>query len=293
MGGGFVSFVPIAAPRRCEPLEVAPDTYLIREVQHALGQPLSVYLNSVVIRAAEPVIIDTGTIRNRAAWLEDVFALVEPADVRWVFLSHDDADHTGNLAEVMAACPNAQLVSSWAITERFANAFEFPLERCRWVNDGDTFDVGDRTLEAIRPPTYDSPATRGLLDRKTGVYWASDAFATPVPGGADAPLLATDVNDLDRDFWWNGMVMFGLHALSPWLSMVDNARFAATVDRVQRLDSSTIVAAHSPTITGDRIDEVLALTRRLPGAEAPPAPDQIVLEHIVAAGQQAPTPVPS
>lgn len=287
-----MSFEPIAPARRCGPLEVAPDTYLIRETQDALGQPLSVYLNSLVIRAAEPVIVDTGTMRNLAAWFEDVFALVEPDEVRWVFLSHDDADHTGNLAEVLVACPNAQLVASWAITERFANAFEFPLERCRWVNDGGTFEVGDRTLEAIRPPTYDSPATRGLFDQKTGVYWASDAFATPVPGGADAPLLASDVNDLDRDFWWNGMVMFGLHALSPWLSMVDSSRFAATVDRVQRLDPSTIVAAHSPTITGARIDEVLALTRRLPRAEAPPVPDQIVLEHILAAAQIPSAPVP-
>ena len=27
----------------------------------------------------------------------DVFSIVEPEDVRWLFLSHDDPDHTGNL----------------------------------------------------------------------------------------------------------------------------------------------------------------------------------------------------
>lgn len=117
-----MSFVPAEPSTRVAPTKVATGTYVIHEVQHALGQPLSVYLNSLVIQAAEPVIVDTGTVRNRRAWLEDVFGLVDPADVRWVFLSHDDADHTGNLAEVMAACANAQLVCSWAITERFANA---------------------------------------------------------------------------------------------------------------------------------------------------------------------------
>jgi hypothetical protein len=277
-----MDFAPTEPSERHAPTKVAPGTYLIHEVQHAVGQPLSVYLNSLVIQATQPVIVDTGTIRNRKAWLQDVFGLVDPDDVRWVFLSHDDADHTGNLAEVMAACPNAELVCSWAITERFANAFAFPLERCRWLNDGDAFQAGDRPLMALRPPTYDSPATRGLLDQRTGVYWASDAFATPVPGGEDAPHLARDVGELDPEFWWNGMVMFGFHALSPWLSLVDRNRFARTVDRLQSYQPHTIVSAHSPAITGAGVDDVLALTRRLPDAEPPSAPDQVVLNHIVA-----------
>ena len=278
-----MTFHPVEPSLRVAPTKVAAGTYVIHEVQHALGQPLSVYLNSLVIQAAEPVIVDTGTVRNRTAWLEDVFGLVDPADVRWVFLSHDDADHTGNLAEVMAACPKAQLVCSWAITERFANAFEFPLARCRWINDGDSFDAGDRTLVALRPPLYDSPATRGLFDEDTGVYWAADSFPTPVPGGAAATSVPQDVAELDHEFWWNGMVMFAHHALSPWLSVVDRDWFASTVDRVQDQRPTVIASGHSPTITGAGVDQALALARRLPDAEPPPAPDQVVLDHILAA----------
>mgnify|MGYP003296853863 CR=1 FL=1 len=28
-------------------------------------------------------------------FLADVFSIVEPEDVRWIFLSHDDVDHSG------------------------------------------------------------------------------------------------------------------------------------------------------------------------------------------------------
>jgi flavorubredoxin len=28
-----------------------------------------------------------------------VFSLVDPKDVQWIFLSHDDVDHSGNLDE--------------------------------------------------------------------------------------------------------------------------------------------------------------------------------------------------
>jgi len=129
----MTTFAPVAPTTYVPPTEIAPDTFVIHQIQPALGQPLFVYLNSMVIRGKEPVIVDTGTPANREQWLKDAFSLVEPEDVRWVFLSHDDVDHSGNLDEVMSACTNAQLVCNWAMVERHSNCFSFPLERCRWV----------------------------------------------------------------------------------------------------------------------------------------------------------------
>ena len=45
---------------RITPTEIAPDTFLLHE-HHGEGEaPVSVALNSMVIRAAEPVVVDTG-----------------------------------------------------------------------------------------------------------------------------------------------------------------------------------------------------------------------------------------
>jgi flavorubredoxin len=158
-----LTFPPLCPTINVPPTKIADDTWIIHQVQHALGDPpLHVYLNSMVILGAEPVIVDTGTPANRAQWLQDVFSIVEPEDVRWIFLSHDDVDHTGNLDETLTACPNARVVCNWAMVERHTNCFDFPLDRCRWVMHGESLDVGDRTLHAIRPPVFDSPTTRGL-----------------------------------------------------------------------------------------------------------------------------------
>jgi flavorubredoxin len=270
---------------RQEPTQIASDTYVIHEVQHALGQPLSVYINSAVILADEPVLVDTGSFRNRRQWFEDVFALVDPDEVAWIFISHEDGDHVGNLEEVMGMCPNATLVSSWALTERYSNAFDFPLLRCRWMDDGVTFEAGDRQMKVARPPLYDCPTTRGLFDTKTGVYWASDTFATPVPGGAEADELARDVSELEAEFWNHGMTIFAFNALSPWLSLVDPDRFDAEVQRFADLGIATIISAHSPSITGSNVAAALETMRKLPTTECPPAPDQSVLDLIVAATQ--------
>jgi flavorubredoxin len=266
-----------------DPTEVVPGIYVVHAVQHALGQPLSVYGNSAVIDGDEPVLIDTGTLNNQRAWMADVFSLVEPKRVKWVFLSHDDADHVGNLAEVMELCPNATLVCSWAITERHTNAYDFPLERCLWLDDGASFEAGGHRLTLVRPPLYDSPTSRGLFDHKTGVYWAVDCFATPVPGGVGAEVLARDVAELDDEFWTGGMTMFTFNALSPWLRLVDRGRFAAEVQRLSDLEISAIISAHSPVITGPKVAVVLAKIGQLPDAECPPPPDQAVLDCILAA----------
>jgi flavorubredoxin len=272
-----MSFAPEVPTTRMAPTRVDTDTWVIHQVQNALGAPLSMYLNSMLIAGAEPVIIDTGSVNNRDQWLEDVFGIVDPSDVRWVFLSHDDSDHTGNLAPVMEACPNATLVCSWAIVERFSNAFGFPLERCRWLNDGEAIDVGDRRLRAVRPPVYDSPATRGFLDERTGVYWGVDAFATPCPA-EPVPTVA----DLDHAFWADGMAMCIHHALSPWVGLVDRARYAGEVDRVRALGMTSIASAHSPLITPASMNDAFVLLRDIPDAEVPPAPNQDVLDTILA-----------
>jgi flavorubredoxin len=277
-----VTFAPIAPTIIVEPEEIAPDTFVIRQVQPALGQPLFVYINSMVIRGTEPVIVDTGTPANRKQWLEDAFSLVEPEDVRWVFLSHDDVDHSGNLDEVMTACPNAKLVCNWAMVERHSNCFEFPLDRCRWVMDGDTFDVGDRTLHALRPPVYDSPTTRGLYDPTTKVYWAVDTFATPLPDPG------MGVADLDGDFWRELMWVFAMGAVSPWLTMLDPEKWGRYVDQVQQLDITTIAACHTPVIEGDFIEQAFARIRELPGLDLPTLPDQSILDQIIAATSQPP-----
>ena len=185
----------------------------------------------------------------------------------------------------MAACPNATLVSSWALTERYSNAFDFPLVRCRWMDDGVTFEAGDRQMKVVRPPLYDCPTTRGLFDTKTGVYWASDTFATPVPGGAGADELARDVSELDAEFWTHGMTMFAFNALAPWLSLVDPDRFGAEVQRFADLGITTIISAHSPSITGSQRRRRPGDDAEAPDAECPPAPDQSVLDLIVAATQ--------
>jgi flavorubredoxin len=259
---------------RIEPTRIAPDTFVIHD-HHGEGEaPVAVALNSMVIRAAEPVVVDTGVVENREQYLADVFSVVEPEDIRWVFISHDDIDHTGNVNALMERAPNATVIVNWFMVDRMGATLAVPPSRQRWIGDGESFEVGDRTLHAVRPPVYDSPTTRGLYDSKTGVYWSSDSFATPML----SPVAS--VSDFDPDFWHGGQHTFDRY-VSPWLELVDDRRFQAQVDRVQALAPTAMVGCHTPAILGrDRVDAAIAATRLSPTAAIEPQPDQAVLDQI-------------
>jgi flavorubredoxin len=243
----------------CAPYEVAKDTFVIPQLMEA--PPVGLFcLNSMVIRAAEPVIVDTGTVLNRERWLDDVFSLVEPRDVRWIFLSHDDRDHSGNLMQVLEACPNATLVATWFEIGRLADEWLVPMPRVRFVRDGESFDAGDRTLTAIRPPLFDNPVTRGLFDSTTGVYWAVDTFATAVQEHME------DCAAIAREEWFDGMRL-GARLVSPWHAWLDAARWGAHVDRVQSLPISAIASCHAPAIYGADIERAFEVLREAPSME--------------------------
>jgi flavorubredoxin len=164
-----------------------------------------------------------------------------------------------------------------------ACSFGIPPSRLRWVDPGGALDVGDRVLRAVRPPVYDSPTTRALLDPHTGVLWASDAFATPMPAQP-----VERVDELPPGMWAEGMAMFHHHALAPWLSIVDRGGYAGHVEAFRALDPSVIASAHSPLIAGGAVATAFDQLATLPDVVPAPHPDQAALEAALA-GAGAPS----
>ena len=266
---------PTITKTHLQPTEIADETFVIHDHTGEGVAPVIVPINSLVIRGAEPIVVDTGYEDNRDRFFDDVFGLVEPEDIRWVFVSHDDVDHTGNVNALMDLAPNATLVINWFMFERMGSTLRVPPHRTRWIGDGESFVAGDRELLAIRPPVYDSPTTRGLFDSKTGVYWGSDSFATPTL----AP--TTHVDTLDAEFWHDGMAMFHQY-VSPWYAMLDDAKYQRSVDRVASLGITAIAGCHTPAIGSAHVDRAIEQIRTFASVTVPAEPGQDVLDQMLA-----------
>ena len=109
--------LPQTLPTEAHP--VAADTFLVPTLAADPSGGGVFAANTLVIRGAEPVIVDTGCslAPRRRGWPRSSRSS-SPADVRWVFISHDDHDHIGNLETVLDLCPQATLVGNWAMTAR-------------------------------------------------------------------------------------------------------------------------------------------------------------------------------
>lgn len=255
------------------PVAVAPDTFLIPNLAPA-GDAF-VPVNSLLIRGAEPIVVDTGAPVHRQHWLEQVFSLVDPKDIRWVFLSHEDGDHTGSLDDVLVAAPNATLVMNMFSAERLALERSVPLHRSIWREPGETFDAGDRRLRLFLPPIFDGPATRGLFDERTGVMWAVDSFAACTPGAVHR------VEELPRELYDETFVQFN-SLVSPWHQWLDPVRYDRHVDTIEAFRPTAVATAHGPILAGDAIHDAFDRVRALAGEPRIVPDSQSLLDQILA-----------
>src|SRR3954471_7353535 len=116
-------------------------------------------VNAFVLHAEQPVVVDTGLGLPDRDFVAELAAVIDPADVRWIWLTHPDRDHTGGLFDLLAAAPHARVVTTLLGMGMLSTDTPLPIARVYLLNPGQILDVGDRQLRAFRPPLYDSPAT--------------------------------------------------------------------------------------------------------------------------------------
>jgi flavorubredoxin len=257
------------------PYNIADDAWLIPNYYPA-GPGVFLPVNTMVIRGAQPIVVDTGAPIHRESVLDQVFSLVEPEDVRWIYLSHDDGDHTGALHELLEVCPNATLVVNFFITERLALEKALPLDRMIWLGPGDVLDAGDRTLHLVVPPIFDGPTTRALFDEKTRVLWSVDSFASLTPAtGYERGDIPTEMYD-ETFRLLNSLI-------SPWHQWLDQSKNSAHAKALSALDFTATASAHGPVLRGTAIDEAFARVIGMAGEPIVQPPGPETLEQMLAA----------
>jgi glyoxylase-like metal-dependent hydrolase (beta-lactamase superfamily II) len=230
-------------------------------------------INAFVIRAREPVLVDTGMGIDSEEFMKALASILDPGDLKWVWLTHDDADHTGSLQKVLEAAPNARLVTNSLAALRMSTVRPLAMDRVYWLNPGDSIDVGDRKLTAFRPPLFDNPTAIGAYDDKSQALFSVDCFGAIIPSPVE------NADDLSADDLAQGMVSWA-SADSPWVHLVEPNRFGVTLDAIRRMAPTTVFSGHLPPARG-RTEQLLELLARVPASSPFVTPDQTVLEQLL------------
>lgn len=231
-------------------------------------------VNAFVIRAREPVLIDTGLGIDSEEFMKALASILDLRTLKWVWLTHDDADHTGSIQKVLEAAPNARLVTNSLAALRMSSAWPVPMDRVHWLNPGDSIDVGDRKLTAFRPPLFDNPTAIGVYDHKLGALFSVDCF------GAIIPSPVQNADDLDVGTLVQGLVTWA-SADSPWVHMVHPNRFSEALDEIRRMAPEKIFSGHLPPALG-KTEQLLTLLATVPASSPFVSPNQAALEQLLA-----------
>jgi hypothetical protein len=234
-------------------------------------------VNAFVIRAAQPVVVDTGLGLPDRDFLAGLAAVLDPADVAWIWLTHPDRDHTGGLFALLDAAPKARVVTTFAGAGIMSTEHPLPMNRIYLLNPGQSLDAGDRLLIGFRPPLYDNPATVGILDATSGVCLSSDCFGAPLPTAELAS--AHDAGAASPGDLRAAQLMWA-SADSPWVHAVDQAKFAASLQPLRDFDPSAILSTHLPPVTSNTA-AVIATLLDAPQGSPFTGPDQAALEAML------------
>lgn len=257
------------------PYQAAPDVHVLPTHIDLPGLGF-LPVNAYVLHAEEPVLIDTGLGIDGDQFIDALTSVIDPAKLRWVWLTHDDADHTGNIQRVLELAPQARLVVQAFGALRMSSWWPVPFDRVHAIRVGDRLPVGDRTLRAVAPPLFDNPMSTGLLDEATGALFSVDSFGGIIPEPTE------DAAEVPADALAGGMLGWAT-ADSPWAHITDRKLFGEVLDGVRQLQPNHILSSHLPAASGTSIENFLQVLAMVPDAEPAVAPSHEEFGYMLAA----------
>lgn len=229
------------APTMIGAHEVAPETF---ELSSYLPVPgLGVLpVNAFLIRGEQPVLVDTGLAALGEAFLDTLGGVIDPADLRWIWLSHTDADHIGNLAAILEHAPKAEVVTSFLGMGKMMLA-GLAVDRVRLIEPEARLAVGDREIVPLKPPYYDAPETTGFFDTRTRALFVADAFGALMAAPATEAADITDASLGEGIATWSAID-------APWLAQADRGCLSRSLAAIEELDPSVVLSGHLPAARG-------------------------------------------
>jgi flavorubredoxin len=200
--------------------------------------------NAFLVEGEQPYLIDTGVLADEKAFVAAVEALMDPAALRWIYLTHTDPDHIGALLPLLERAPQAKVITTFIGFAKLQLSLRpVPPWRIRLANPGERLKLGDRSLLVLRPPLFDAPETTMVYDAELDTLFSSDAFGAPLA----EPVMTA--NELMEDRLREAELLWA-SVDAPWCHHVDRARFCSRLNEISELDPTWIMSSHLPAARG-------------------------------------------
>lgn len=200
--------------------------------------------NSYLVLDDKVAIIDSVDNRKVSEWLDNLENALEDRHPDYLVVQHMEPDHSAGIAQALEKYPHLQIVGSAKAIQMMSLYFEgLDLEdKTITVKDGDTLNLGSRSLLFLTAPMVHWPEVIVTYDPANRVLFSADAFGK------------FGVRDADPDDWACEARRYYFNICGKYGTSV-----AQLLHKVEPLDIEHIFPLHGPMLQGEALTEALRL----------------------------------
>lgn len=190
--------------------------------------------NSYFINADKKVIVETAKETFTEEYLEKVKMVTDPTEISYIVFNHTEPDHSGALAKLLAIAPQAVVVGSGQAIKYLQDMHQIKFEYII-VKDGDSLDLGNKTLKFISAPNLHWPDSIFTYLVEEKVLFTCDSFGAHF---CNAEMYDDMVGNYDEAFKYYFDVI-----LKPYSKFMLRA-----IEKIKTLEIDVVATGHGPIL---------------------------------------------
>nr|WP_122012015.1 FprA family A-type flavoprotein [Maliibacterium massiliense] len=231
--------------KRIEPRRVAGGvTYVgavdagLRVFDVVMHTPYGTTYNAYLVQGKEKcALVEVVKDAFGPALIDALGDLIDIAKLDYIVLNHTEPDHSGALAQLLKEAPDAVVVCSRAASVFLRDITNMPFA-VQVVGDGDSIDLGGKTLQFISAPFLHWPDTMFTYIPEEELLITGDVFGCHYAIEADLWSDSYPTSDLDsaRKYYFDAI-------MGPFKSYM-----RAGIEKARRVKARIIAPSHGPLL---------------------------------------------
>ncbi|MBU3092755.1 FprA family A-type flavoprotein [Clostridium sp. CF011] len=204
-----------------------------REVPfHRLTLTKGTTYNSYLLMTEKPTVIDTVDISFGREFVENLKNIIELDKIKFIVINHTEPDHSGALGSLAARAKNAVIVCTKLAVAELKEMYNLHNREFLVVGEGDTLDIGGKTLKFIETPYLHTQETMITYCIDDEILFPCDIFSTHVAN-------YEYFNDMAKDDINDDYIGYYKLIMHPHRRYVQNM-----IEKIRDLDIKIIAPSH-------------------------------------------------
>ena len=190
--------------------------------------------NSYFINAEKKAIVETTKEKFWDVYIEKIRQVTDPSAIEYIILNHTEPDHSGNLMRLLELAPDATVVGTGNAIRYLEDLFNQGFKHMQ-VKDGDSLDLGNKTLRFIGAPNLHWPDSMYTYLEEDCLLFTCDSFGAHY---CDEKMFDNKVGDFSDAFKYYFDVI-----LKPFSKFMLKA-----IEKIRPLEINAICTGHGPIL---------------------------------------------